>query len=189
MARYTIYVDVSRCIGCYACIVGCKNWHGEGVDRIRIIDTIKGRYPEVTRWIFPVMCMHCEDASCMETCPEKAISKREDGIVWINEEKCVGCGECIDICPYGAISLDQAEGKAKKCHLCMYRINKGLTPFCVEVCPADALFFGDLDDPENKISRLVASKKAIALLPDKVKEVNVFYTAFPELDEIMRRGS
>ncbi len=184
MPRYAIYVNVSRCIGCYACIVGCNNWHGEEVARIRIIDRVNGKYPDITRWIFPVMCMQCEDAPCIETCPEEAIRKRDDGIVWIDEDRCIGCGECMDVCPYKAIFLDEVEGKSKKCDFCMERIDKGINPFCVEACPTDALLFGNLDDPEDKISRLIASKKAIALLPDKTKGVNVFYQSFPELNEI-----
>lgn len=188
MARYAIYVDVSRCTGCHACVVACNNWHKDKCNRIRIVDRIRGRYPDAERWVFPVLCMHCDDALCVETCPEEAIHKRDDGIVWIDEDRCIGCGECIDSCPYGVISLDEEEGKAKKCDLCMKRVDKGQSPFCVEVCPTDALIFGDLNDPESKISSIVASKKAMALLPGKTKGVNVFYTAFPELTEIMKQG-
>ena len=187
MARYAIYVDVSRCTGCHACVVGCNNCHGDEWERIRIVDKITGRYPDAERWVFPVMCMHCEDAPCVKICPEEAIHKRDDGIVWVDEDRCIGCGECIDVCPYGVISLDEEEGKAKKCDLCMKRIDKGLNPFCVEVCPTDALIFGDLNDSESRISSLLKSKKAMALLPGKTKGGNVFYTPLPELNEIMKQ--
>ncbi len=177
MARYAICVNVLRCIGCYACVVGCNNWHEEDANRIRIIDRIEGKYPDITRWIFPIMCMQCEDAICMEKCPKGAIKRRKNGIVFIDEDICIGCGECVDSCPYGAISLDKKRGKAKKCNFCMDRIESGKEPFCVQMCPTDALLFGNLEDPEDKVSKLVLSRKASPIISDK--KVSVFYVNLP----------
>ena len=188
MPRYAMYIDVGRCIGCYACVVGCNNWHEDDGHRIRIMDTMKGKYPDVSRWIFPIFCMQCENAPCINACPEDAIYK-EDGIVVINEDKCIGCGECKGVCPYGAIYIDEERGRAIKCDLCLERIKKGLNPFCVDVCPTDALLFGDLDDPEDRSSDIILSKKKITLLSDKGRGAFGFYPNIKELNDIVLQAN
>ncbi len=187
MAKYSIYIDVARCIGCYACIVGCNNWHEDNGDRIRIIDKIEGKYPDVLRWIFPVFCMQCEDAPCINACSEEAIL-RKNGIVIINTDKCIGCGECIEVCPYKAMQMDLDIGKPVKCDFCFERIEKGLNPFCVDICPTDAIIFGDLDDPESKVSKMIKLKRAIVLLPDHKTSPSVFYTGFEELNKAIAQS-
>lgn len=178
MAHYGIYIDVRRCIGCYSCVVGCKNWHqaeSNNSDYIRIIDIASGNYPSISRWIFPVLCMQCEDPPCKEVCPVGAIYIREDGIVTIERDECVGCKVCIEACPYNACFFDEIEKKAVKCDFCSERIDNAQLPHCVEICPADALIFGDVDDPDSEISRLLKSKKVDVLLPERGTKPNVFY--------------
>ena len=122
---------------------------------------------------FPKSCLHCENAHCVTVCPTGASYKREeDGIVLVDEDKCIGCGLCAWACPYGARELDDSEGVMKKCTLCIDRIyNETLTPAeqepaCVATCPARARHFGDFADPQSKVSRLVESREGYDLMPE-----------------------
>ena len=123
---------------------------------------------------FPRSCLHCENAACVTVCPTGASYKRaEDGIVLVDEDKCIGCGLCAWACPYGARELDQAAGVMKKCTLCIDRIyNENIPeaerePACVRTCPAKARHFGDLGDPESDVSRLVAERGGMDLMPEQ----------------------
>jgi Fe-S-cluster-containing dehydrogenase component len=122
---------------------------------------------------FPRSCLHCETPACVTVCPTGASYKRsEDGIVLVDEDKCIGCGLCAWACPYGAREMSPDDGVMKKCTLCVDRIyNQNLPeaerePACVQVCPTKARHFGDLGDPESKVSKLVAERGGVALLPE-----------------------
>ncbi len=122
---------------------------------------------------FPRSCLHCETPACVTVCPTGASYKRaQDGIVLVDEDKCIGCGLCAWACPYGAREFSPVEGVMKKCTLCVDRIyNQNLPeaerePACVQVCPTRARHFGDLGDPESKVSKLVAERGGVALLPE-----------------------
>jgi Fe-S-cluster-containing dehydrogenase component len=122
---------------------------------------------------FPRSCLHCETPACVTVCPTGASYKRaEDGIVLVDEDKCIGCKLCSWACPYGAREYSEVEGVMKKCTLCVDRIyNENLPeaerePACVQVCPTRARHFGDLGDPESKVSKLVAERGGVALLPE-----------------------
>lgn len=122
---------------------------------------------------FPRSCLHCETPACVTVCPTGASYKRaEDGIVLVDEDKCIGCGLCAWACPYGAREFSAVEGVMKKCTLCIDRIyNQNLPeaerePACVQACPTKARHFGDLGDPASKVSRLVAERSGVALLPE-----------------------
>ena len=123
---------------------------------------------------FPKSCLHCDDAPCVTVCPTGASYKRvEDGIVLVNESDCIGCGLCAWACPYGAREMDAAEGVMKKCTLCVDRIyNNNLPvedrePACVRTCPAGARHFGDLADPDSDVSKLVADRGGMDLMPEQ----------------------
>ncbi|MGQ7792210.1 4Fe-4S dicluster domain-containing protein [Faunimonas sp. B44] len=123
---------------------------------------------------FPKSCLHCADAPCVTVCPTGASYKRaEDGIVLVNEDWCIGCGLCAWACPYGARELDLAEGVMKKCTLCVDRIyNENLeevdrVPACVRTCPTNARHFGDLADPASAVSRMVAERGGVDLMPEQ----------------------
>jgi Fe-S-cluster-containing dehydrogenase component len=144
---------------------------------------------------FPKSCLHCEDAPCVTVCPTGASYKREeDGIVLVNEQDCIGCGLCAWACPYGARELDQEEGVMKKCTLCVDRIyNENLpevdrVPSCVRTCPSGARHFGDLGDENSDVSKLVAERGGMDLMPEQgTKPVNQYLPprpkdALPEFD-------
>jgi Fe-S-cluster-containing dehydrogenase component len=142
---------------------------------------------------FPKSCLHCEDAPCVTVCPTGASYKRvEDGIVLVNESDCIGCGLCAWACPYGAREMDVAEGVMKKCTLCVDRIyNENLPeidrePACVRTCPSNARHFGDLGDPNSDVSRLVAARSGMDLMPEQgTKPVNKYLPPRPK-DQLSR---
>ena len=122
---------------------------------------------------FPRSCLRCEQPACVAVCPTGASYKRaEDGIVLVDEDKCIGCKLCSWACPYGAREYSAVEGVMKKCTLCVDRIyNEHLPeaergPACVQACPTRARHFGDLGDPESDVSKLVAERGGVALMPE-----------------------
>ena len=139
---------------------------------------------------FPKSCLHCEDAPCVTVCPTGASYKRaDDGIVLVNEDRCIGCGLCAWGCPYGAREMDQVEGVMKKCTLCVDRIyNENIpevdrVPSCVRTCPAGARHFGDLGDPNSDVSKLVAERGGFDLMPEQgTKPVNKYLPPRPKAD-------
>mgnify|MGYP001385416052 CR=1 FL=1 len=122
---------------------------------------------------FPRSCLHCETPACVTVCPTGASYKRvDDGIVLVDEDKCIGCKLCSWACPYGAREYSEVEGVMKKCTLCVDRIyNEHLDeadrqPACVQACPTKARHFGDLGDPDSAVSKLVADRNGVALMPE-----------------------
>ena len=136
---------------------------------------------------FPRSCLHCEEPDCVTVCPTGASYKRaEDGIVLVDEEKCIGCKLCSWACPYGAREYSEVEGVMKKCTLCIDRIyNENLVeeerqPACVQACPTRARHFGDLGDPESAVSKLVAERGGVDLMPQLgYKPVNKYLPPRP----------
>ena len=131
----------------------------------------RGAQPAMTLH-FPRSCLHCEQPACVTVCPTGASYKRaQDGIVLVDEDKCIGCQLCSWACPYGAREYSHVEGVMKKCTLCIDRIyNQNLDeaerqPACVQACPTQARHFGDLGDPESKVSKLVAARGGVDLMP------------------------
>ena len=163
------FVDTRRCFGCHGCEVSCKSENdvplGNFIRQTFYQDV--GGYPKVARMFMPMACQHCEDAPCLKSCPSGAIYKEAGGTVAINYESCCGHGNCVDACPYGAIYLDPSAGQAVKCHNCYHRTTPeseggpGLEPACVPTCPAEALYFGDLNDPNSKITKAMAAAEEV----------------------------
>jgi len=158
--RYGWFVDTRRCFGCHACEVSCKSENdvplGNYIRQTTYLD--KGKYPEVARLFLPMSCQHCEDAPCIKVCPCGALHKEAGGTVAVDYDICCGHGSCVDACPYGAIYMDPVASQAVKCHNCYHRLESGMEPACVPTCPAEALHFGDLNDPQSKVSQ--AMKRA-----------------------------
>ncbi|HMB31699.1 MAG TPA: 4Fe-4S dicluster domain-containing protein [Desulfohalobiaceae bacterium] len=178
MPRYGLYIDVFKCIGCYGCLTACKNWHGIPAGeqgRRRLVDVTEGDYPLISRWIFPVSCMHCDEPLCTSVCPTEATFKRYDGIVVIDQEKCIGCGECVESCPYNARTMRAGIEKADGCDMCVDRLDQGLLPYCVTSCAGEAMAFGDLDDPGSRIVKLIEESNAQQLAADYGRHPKIFY--------------
>lgn len=166
-------VDTRRCFGCHACEVSCKSENDVPLGKF-IRQTIYkdvGEYPKVARVFLPMACQHCEDAPCIKACPCGALHKEVGGTVAVNYEVCSGHGTCAEVCPYGAIYLDPVAKQAVKCHNCYHRLEHDMEPACVPTCPSEALYFGDLNDPESKISvakaELEADEGVTQLRPEK----------------------
>ena len=151
--QYGFFVDTTRCIKCWACVVACKQWNGikaGGVSRRKVEETTEGTFPEVNRTFVSKACNHCEKAPCVENCPTGALSKREeDGMVVFDREVCIGCQTCATACPFGVPEYDEDDLKLNKCDGCATcgRTEEGMTR-CVATCPTQALHFGPLDEME-----------------------------------------
>lgn len=198
MARYGMVIDLKRCIGCNTCAIACKveNSTGPGIFWCSVEDREVGTYPLVSRQFLPKSCAHCQNPACVEVCPTGASYQREDGIVLIDYDKCIGCGYCIVACPYGARYYNKEKvgyfgaeltpneelgykqhqvGVVEKCNFCIHRVEEGREPACVEACPVEARSFGDLDDPSSNISHLIASRHGFQLLPELGTDPNLYY--------------
>ena len=160
--QYGLYVNQTRCTGCFTCIVACKDWHdvpAGPASWIRVKTIEKGKYPELFTAFLPVTCYHCLEPKCVPACPAGAITKRqEDGIVIVDRESCLGkdnCSMCLDACPYEAPQFG-AENNAKmqKCDLCMDRAAEGKKPICVDACPMRALDYGPLEELRAKYGNI-----------------------------------
>lgn len=177
--KYGFAIDQRTCIGCHACTVACKTEHeipvGQFRTWVKYVD--KGEYPSTTREFGIMRCNHCTDAPCVTICPTKSLFKRDDGIVDFDSERCIGCKSCMQACPYDAIYIDDETHTAAKCNFCAHRIDSGLEPACVTVCPTHSIWVGDLDDPDSGISQLLATNETSVRAPEQGTEPNVFYLA------------
>ncbi|MHC4134950.1 MAG: 4Fe-4S dicluster domain-containing protein [Planctomycetota bacterium] len=149
--RWGFVLDQDACIGCHACTVGCKaeNDVPLGAFRTWVKWIEHGWFPDTTRAAAVLRCNHCEDAPCVAICPTIALFQRDDGIVDLDADRCIGCASCMQACPYDAIYIDPREGTAAKCHFCAHRLEVDLAPACVSVCPEQAIKVVDLDDRED----------------------------------------
>lgn len=225
MTRWGMVIDLDKCTGCQACSIACKAennvpsgtqeefekrtapfWH-------KVIAVNNGVYPSVRTDYFPMPCMHCDNAPCVNVCPAKATYRREDGIVIQNFRRCIGCKYCMVACPYGVRNFNYKEpeaqeyfrpdpppdledrgiwpfpkrvhGVVEKCTFCFHRIDKAVQegkivgvdvlPACAEICPAQAISFGDLDDPASEVSRLLAERQWLRLRQEMGTQPKVFY--------------
>jgi len=202
MTHWAMVIDIRHCIGCKNCIRACSQANDtiEGAWR-RIKEFGEPELPDRQRHFMTRSCMHCAEPPCLNVCPTRATYRQDDGIVAIDHDKCAGCSACILACPYDAriiytIQHDfetgearnkKREGTCSKCHFCLPRIKKGLekglkpgidndaTPLCVVTCCTGALHFGDLDDPESNVSKLLKSNKSINLAEEFRTNPSVYY--------------
>lgn len=186
MTKYGFAINLHRCIGCRTCTISCKmeNNVAVGLQRMRVInaagtttyDVPTGDFPSLAFDWTPVPCQHCDNPPCVPVCAVEATYKREDGIVAVDIEKCIGCGKCVDACPYGARELDKAAEKVSKCTLCSHRLDGGLeTTMCQICCPNRAIVAGDLDDPKSAVAKIVAKNETVLLKPEAKTGPNVHY--------------
>ena len=214
MPRWSMVINLHTCIGCYNCQISCKqeNYVPMGIFFNRLLVGESGVFPSVRKLVYPVLCNHCQEPSCIEVCPSGATMQRADGIVYVDSDKCIGCRSCLIACPYQQRSFlpkKQAEhfpgqgktsyeemgerlrpyepGTVVKCDFCRDLLDDALAegldpasdyeaqPACVRACPVGARHFGDLDDPNSQVSRLIRDKKAAPLHAEFGTEPRVYY--------------
>ena len=175
--QYGFVIDQTRCIGCHACTVACKAENDVPVGNFRtsVKYTEVGQFPDVRRHFAVLRCNQCSDAPCVTICPVNALEKRPDGIVDVDRDACIGCRACMQACPYDALYLNDDLGAVEKCHFCAHRIEKGLEPACVVVCPVQAIIPGDLDDPNSKPAQIIAHNDTKVCRPEQGTGPNVHY--------------
>jgi Fe-S-cluster-containing dehydrogenase component/formate-dependent nitrite reductase membrane component NrfD len=170
-------IDQTRCIGCHACTTACKSENEVplSVTRtyVKYVDT--GRFPQARRSFQVTRCNQCEDAPCVAACPTAAMHRRADGIVDFDKSICIGCKACIAACPYDAIFINPEDRSAEKCNFCAHRLDVGLEPACVVVCPTQAILVGDLNDPASAVGRIVGRDAVTVRRPEKETRPKLFY--------------
>jgi phenylacetyl-CoA:acceptor oxidoreductase subunit 1 len=214
MTRWAMVADIDRCVGCQTCTAACRhaNATSPAVEWRRVLDIEAGAFPNVSRTFVPVGCQHCADAPCTDACPTRATWRRDDGIVVMDYDLCIGCAYCEVACPYQArFKIDapsfaygsgamrheaQREdprrlGVAQKCTFCVDRVDFGIanglepgrdplaTPACVNACIADALHFGDADDPDSNVSRLLREQKHFRMHEELGTQPGFYYVHGP----------
>ena len=175
--RWAKLIDHSRCIGCHACTTACKSENEVplSVTRTYVKYVDVGEFPETRRAFQVTRCNQCADAPCVTACPTAAMYRRPDGIVDFDKAACIGCKACIAACPYDAIFINPEDHSAEKCNFCAHRIDMGLEPACVVVCPTQAILVGDLGDPTSPVTRAVNRDVVAVRRPEKGTRPKLFY--------------
>jgi tetrathionate reductase subunit B len=175
--RYGFVIDVSRCIDCRACLVACSVENDVPMNhtRIWVHDLgLQGQFPDLQRTFAPYNCMHCDNPPCTQVCVSGATYKDPDtGLVLVDQQACIGCGYCVEACPYEARYLDEARGVVDKCTGCIQRLEIGEEPACVATCLGGARHFGNLNDPHSDVSVTLKNAKTVQRL-DVEYEPGVF---------------
>ena len=170
-------IDHTRCIGCHACTTACKSENEVplGVTRTYVKYVDVGRFPTARRAFQVTRCNQCDDAPCVAACPTSAMYRRPDGIVDFDKAVCIGCKACIAACPYDAIFINPEDHSAEKCNFCAHRLDIGLEPACVVVCPTEAILVGDLRDKTSRVGQLVEREPVTVRRPEKETRPKLFY--------------
>lgn len=188
MTKWAMVIDVSKCIACYACFTACKDefWdndyppYSSGIKKreqtlIRLLKKERGKFPHVKVAYMPILCMQCNFPKCVDAAKNNAAYKRVDGVVIIDPARASGQKEIVDACPYNAVSWNDEKNLPQKCTFCIHRLEGGEKPRCVEVCPSNAMIFGDLEDQESEVGKIVKSRLAEPFHPEYGTEPNVYY--------------
>ncbi len=207
--HWVMVIDTRKCVGCTACTVSCvaENKLPPGVVYRPVLAHEFGTFPNVGQRFMPRPCMQCDNPPCVPVCPVNATWKRDDGIVAIDYDACIGCRYCITACPYSARTFDTGHtydegtpaqldyelepnfeygaewprdegspiGNVRKCHFCLHRLNEGELPACVTTCIGMANYFGDANDPDSLVAKLIASPNVRRLKEEMGTEPSVYY--------------
>lgn len=197
--RYAYLIDTHKCIGCGMCLKACRqeNKVPEGFYRTWIeryeesergevyVDSPKGGQDGFTpidpgfkaskAFFVPKMCNHCANTPCTQVCPVGASYETKDGVVLVDGKQCIGCGYCVQACPYGSRFINPITKTADKCTWCYHRVTKGLKPACVEVCPVRARKFGDLKREDDEVRKILSTERIEVLQIEKLTEPRCFY--------------
>lgn len=175
--NYGFVIDNRKCIGCHACSTACKSENEVplGVYRTWVKYVEIGQYPDTRRHFQVTRCNHCANPPCVRICPVEAMYQRTDGIVEFDSNVCIGCKACMQACPYDAIYLDPESRTVAKCHYCAHRVEVGLEPACVVVCPEHAIIAGDMNDPQSEISQVLARENVTVRKPEQGTAPKLFY--------------
>jgi Fe-S-cluster-containing dehydrogenase component len=175
--RYAMTIDTKKCVGCSDCVVACKteNDVADGYCRDWIVELVNGIYPKVDLEFRSERCNQCENTPCVRTCPTGASHIVDGGIILVDEDLCIGCGACIQSCPYDARYFDPEKGIVDKCTFCHHRVSKGTDPACVSVCPTNCMTFGDLEDTNSSVYSNLQTRSYKALKQDVGTNPQVFY--------------
>src|SRR5512143_3375848 len=175
--RWLKVVDQSRCIGCHACTTACKSENEVplGVTRTYVKAVDVGVFPQARRAFQVTRCNQCSDAPCVAACPTAAMFTRPDGIVDFDKSACIGCKACMAACPYDAIFINPEDHSAEKCNFCAHRLDVGLEPACVVVCPTQAILIGEADDPIGAAAQIVHRGPVSVRRPEKGTRPKLFY--------------
>ncbi len=198
MTKYAMLINLDTCVGCNACMAACAMenqtpvWNPEKY-RTYVYDEEIEIGDKFLRQFFPKLCNHCDNPPCVSVCPTGATWKEANGIVRVNPDICMGCQACAMACPYDARypadsnDIDKGLGyygkdflkrtvpSIDKCDFCYDRLQQGLDPACVETCVAHSRIFGDLDNPNDLITKVIATGKAQGLLTELGTGPNVYY--------------
>jgi tetrathionate reductase subunit B len=174
---YAMVINLRKCVGCHACTIACKAEFNIplGVWRTWVKIRETGIYPRVKRTFLPKLCNNCRKAPCVNVCPTRASYYDSDGTVQIDDNNCIGCKLCVAACPYKQRFVNLDKETTDKCNLCMHRVRKKLVPSCVSTCVRGARTFGDLNDPDSKVSRLIKANKVSVLKPELGTKPLVYY--------------
>ena len=175
--KWAKVIDHTVCIGCHACSTACKSENAVplGVNRTYVKYVDVGEFPAARRAFQVTRCNQCDHPPCVTACPTSAMFRRRDGIVDFDKEICIGCKACIAACPYDAIFINPEDHAAEKCNFCAHRLEAGLEPACVVVCPTEAIVIGDLNDPQSRVARFVNRDVVAVRRPEKETRPKLFY--------------
>ena len=169
-------IDTKKLVGCSDCVVACQTENDVPIGYCRdwITETVNGTYPNLELELRSERCNHCDNSPCVRCCPTGASHYSDGGIVLVTKNECIGCGACIQSCPYDA-RFQHPKGYVDKCTFCNHKVKNGLLPACVSVCPTKCMYFGDLDNSHSEVSQLLRNRTYKTMAPEAGTKPQVYY--------------